>query len=72
MKKARQKEKDMVYDSIFIKFKNKTKIISAIVTQDGGYPWEKGVTQRGYERDIWVADNILCLDLSDDYVVVHF
>lgn len=62
----------MPYDSVFIKFKNKRKIISAAVTQDGDDFWKRGVTQMGYEKNIWVAVNILFLDLSDDYMVVHF
>ena len=62
----------MPYDSVFIKFKNRRKIISAVVTQDGDDLWKRGVTQMGYEKNIWVAVNILFLDLSDDYKVVHF
>ena len=62
----------MPYDSVFIKFKNRRKIISAVVTQDGDDLWKRRVTQTGYEKNIWVAVNILFLDLSDDYMVVHF
>ena len=62
----------MPYDSVFIKFKKKRKIISAVVTQDGDNLWKRGVTQTGYEKNIWVAVNILFLDLSEDYMVVHF
>lgn len=62
----------MPYDSVFIKFKKKRKIISAVVTQDGDDLWKRGVTQTGYEKNIWVAVNILFLDLSEDYMVVHF
>ena len=62
----------MPYDSVFIKFKKKRKIISAVVTQDGDDLWKRGVTHTGYEKNIWVAVNILFLDLSEDYMVVHF
>ena len=61
----------MPYDSVFIKFKNKRKIISAVVTQDGDNLWKSGMTQTEYEKNIWVAGNILFLDLSD-YMVAHF
>lgn len=42
----------MPYDSVFIKFKKKRKIISAVVTQDGDDLWKRGVTQTGYEKNI--------------------
>lgn len=47
----------MPYDSVFLKFKNKRKIISAVVTQDGDNLWKSGVTQTGYEKNVWVAGN---------------